>query len=150
MDSKELKGILNKAQIAKLKQLTNDLQVGRVIGDRILVKLVESYTEMDEVEKKGLLVIPDSVREANQPMPTTGIVVAVGDLQLVYNDINGRMDAPVREGDMVMFSKFAGSECYFNNEHFRIMEMKEVLCTLVEREDASVPSVVPVSEGRAL
>lgn len=147
MDSKELKQMLTKPQIAKLKQLTNDLQVGRVLGDRVLVKVVDPYTEMDEVEKKGLLVIPETVRDANQPMPTTGIVVAVGDITLVYDDNTGKGYKPVHEGDMVMFSKYAGSECYFNNEHFRIMEVKEILCTLVEREGASVPSVVPVIEG---
>lgn len=47
------------------------------------------------------------------------------------------------EGDMVMFSKYAGSECYFNEEQFRILEVREVLCTLetVEEEGLAVAPV---------
>ena len=48
-------------------------------------------------------------------------------------------------GEMVMFSKFAGSDCYFNEEAFRIMDAKEVLCVLEEDpETASGDVLMPV------
>lgn len=130
------KAVLTKPQIARLKQLTDNLDVGLVLGDRVLVKLVESYTEMDRVEKEGILVLPETVKEANQPLPTVGVVVGVG------TGVNLNM-CPVGAGDMIMFSKFAGSDCYFNEEAFRIMDTREILCTLQERS-AAVPSVMPV------
>lgn len=131
MDAKN-KGILTKPQIARLKQLTNGLRVGKVIGARVLVKVVEPYTEMDRVEKEGVLFIPETARDANTPLPTTGVVVAVGD---VFD---------IAEGDMIMFSKFAGSDCYFNEECFRILDEREVLCTLVEAADVG-PVVQPLA-----
>lgn len=135
MDSKELRAVLTKPQIARLKQMTDGLEVGQVMGARILVKLVVPYTEMDRLEKEGLLVMPETGKEANTPLPTTGVVVAVGP-----------KCETIGEGAMVMFSKFAGSDCFFNNEQFRVMEEKEVLCTLKETNPAGPSSVVPVAE----
>lgn len=126
------KKILTKPQIERLKQLTNNLQVGKVLGARVLVKLVEPYTEMDRLEKEGLLVIPETNREANTPMPTTGVVVGVG-----------QQVTELGEGDMIMFSRFAGTDCYFNEEAFRIMDAREVLCTLVETPEGKGLTVVP-------
>lgn len=134
MDARD-KTVLTRPQIDRLKQLTNDLKVGYVLGDRVLVKLVEPFTDMDRVEKEGRLIIPETVKEANQPMPTTGVVVAIG----------AGVNSPyIAEGDMIMFSRFAGSDCYFNEEHFRIMEIREVLCTLHETRP-EVPTLAPIA-----
>lgn len=131
--------MLTKPQIQRLKQLTNGLEVGRVLGDRVLVKTVDPYTEMDRVEKEGLLVIPETAKEENSPLPTTGIVVAVG-----FNaQTNARGEPILTEGDMVMFSKYAGTDVFLNEEAFRILDTKEILCTLVESKENVGPAILP-------
>lgn len=136
MDRTNARQMLTKPQVQRLKQLTDGLEVGQVMGDRVLVKLVTPFTEMDRVEKEGILYVPESAREENTPLPTTGIIVAIG---------RGVVD-PLYEGDMVMFSKYAGSDVYFNEEAFRIMETREVLCTLQARAEGDIV-VLPVNEG---
>lgn len=101
---------------------------------------------MDRLEKSGLLVVPETAREENTPLPTTGIVVGVG----FGMQTNARGEPIVREGDMIMFSKYAGSDVYFNEEAFRIMETREILCTLELREgEESVAAIVPVNDERS-
>lgn len=119
--------------------MTNGLQVGKVLGDRVLVKLADPFTEMDRVEKEGILFIPETTREQNTPLPTTGVVVAVGDG--IYGMIK-----PLCEGDMILFSKYAGTDIYLNEEAFRIMDTREVLCTLVETNPGGV-TVMPFNPG---
>lgn len=132
MDSKEVRATLTKPQIARLKQMTAGLRVGRVLGERVLVKLAIPYTEMDRLEKEGLVVIPETARDANTPMPTTGVVVATGEAV-----------GELHEGDMIMFSKYAGTDAIFNEEEFRILEEREVLCTLVT--DEPLAPVAPIA-----
>lgn len=91
---------------------------------------------MDEVEKKGILFIPETVRDQNTPLPTTGVIVAVGELERRDRDI-------FAEGVMVMFPKFSGMDFTVEEEDFRILETREVLCTL-----EGVDEVVPV-KGRS-
>jgi len=149
--------MLTKPQIQRLKQMTDGLEVGRVLGERVLVKLVTPYTDMTRVQKEGLLFIPETAEEANTPLPTTGIVVAVGRLTCHFcggpwhddqekGAINIAHDymGTIGEGDMLLFSKYAGTDVYLNEEAFRIMDVKEVLCTLVERE-AGVGAVIPIN-----
>lgn len=140
MDAKEAKKVLTKPQIQRLKQMTSGLEVGKVLGERVLVKLVEPYTEMDRLEKEGILVIPETNRESNTPLPTTGIVVAVG-----RGGEPGHL-LELAEGDMILFSKYAGTDIYLNEEAFRIMDVREVLCTLVETKPTGV-AVMPYNPG---
>lgn len=63
----------------RLKELGKGVVVDKVWGRRLLVQPVTPYTEMDEVEKKGILVVPEKVKEQNTPRPSTGIVVKVGE-----------------------------------------------------------------------
>lgn len=134
MDATNARQMLTKPQVQRLKQLTNGLRVGRVLGDRVLVKLVIPYTEMDRLEKSGVLFVPETAKDEHTPLPTTGIVIARG------NEVDGRL----ADGDMIMFSKYAGTDVYFNEEAFRIMEVKEILCTLEATEEEVV--IVPVND----
>lgn len=138
--------MLTKPQIQRLKQLTNGLEVGAVLGNRVLVKTVEPYTEMDRIEKEGILFVPETAREENTPLPTTGIVVAVSADAEVYDEAK---EARLQEGDMVLFSKYAGTDVYLNEEAFRILNIPEILCTLVEsKKSAGGPVVVPFNPDR--
>lgn len=128
MSSYEVRAALGKAEIEKLKALGTGIKVGRVLGDRVLVKVVEPFTKMDEVEKKGLLFIPESAKDRNTPIPSTGIVVMVGeDCEVLH------------EGEMVLFSKYAGTDFTIEQEGFRVMDSREVMAVLVDTEGVVAP-----------
>ena len=126
--------------------------MGKVLGSRVLIKTVAPRTEMDRVEQQGLVFIPKWVKKENSPMPTTGIVLAVGsDVQCAICGEGGlsgnhRDDLAycasytpiINEGDMVMFPKFSGSDFQIENEDLRIVDSKEILCTLVDTQQALV------------
>lgn len=159
MDTRTVQGLIGKPQIARLKALGSGLKVGQVLGSRVLAIAVEPETEMDRVEQTGLIHIPKDVKKENTPMPTTGIViqcgpdipcricgrapwgtVGMGDLVHSFDGVDYRKEggfahpyeAGLHEGDMIAFPKFAGSEHIISEESMRIMDFREVLCTLVD------------------
>lgn len=109
--------------VTKLKQVTDGLAVDRVCGDRILVATVEARTDMDRAQERSNLIIPDTAKAANQPLPSTGIVSSVGP---------GKLAQEFREGEAVMFSRYAGSEVSESETEgkYRILDAREVLCVL--------------------
>lgn len=158
MTTEEMRKSVGKPELNRLKALGTGLRVGRVLGNRVLVKTVVPFTKMDELEKAGLLYAPKAAKEQNTPKPTTGVVVAVGE-GVPYEVIAGanmsmaeylvrqqqacmtQQAVPqperlrrVEEGDMIMFSKFAGFDFMIENEDYRIVEVSEILCTLVDTE----------------
>lgn len=144
MEVNELKAQL-KPQLSRLKALGEGIKVGRVLGSRVLVKTVKPFTDADRVEKEGLLYVPKAVKDENTPLPTTGVVIAVGDSVRCRNcwqyksdhfeRSNDKYEPLVAEGDMIMFSKFAGMDFMVANEDFRIVSTDEILCTLVDVEE---------------
>lgn len=145
MNQQELKEAIGRPQLSRLKALNEKVKVGKVLGSRVLVKTVTPETEMDRVEKEGRLVIPKAVKEQNTPMATTGVVLLVGPNVpceecghegLVHQDgfICSTYRPMLQEGDMVMFSKFSGTDFRIETEDFRIMEASEIICTLVDVE----------------
>lgn len=101
------------------------------------MKLVHSYTDMDRVEKAGLLHIPQTVKEANQPLPSTGIVVQLG----VDFRFDLGLDLGLEQGSMVMFSRFAGTDFRIDEEQFRILDENEIMCTLIDTQGVVAPVV---------
>ncbi|MFP4459395.1 MAG: co-chaperone GroES [Candidatus Zixiibacteriota bacterium] len=85
------------------------------LHDRVLVK-------PEEVEKKteGGLYIPDT---AKKEKPQRGEVVAVGE---------GQGDTPlkVKEGDKVLFSKFAGNDITIEDVEYLIMRENDILAII--------------------
>lgn len=82
------------------------------------------------------------MKDANQPLPSTGVIVKLGE---------GFTDAPdpfescqLSEGDMLMFSRFAGTDFRVDEQNFRILEENEVMCTLVDVDQV----VTPITEER--
>jgi chaperonin GroES len=137
MDAKEQREFLGRPQVQRLKDLGMGLKVSRVLGDRVLVKPVTPWTEMDEVEKKGLLYVPEKVKDQNTPMPTTGVVVMVG--PEVPNALNHMEDSDLwlNEGDMVMFSRYAGMDIVVDQGDFKLLKYNEIACVLeATNEDA--------------
>lgn len=124
MEHNEVATVSGKPQMSRLKALGTGIKVGKVLGPRVLVKTVLPFTDADRVEKEGLIKVPDWVKKENTPLPTTGIVVAVGP------DVQG-----LQEGDMILFGKFAGVDFVIEEQDMRIIHMNEVLCTLVDTEE---------------
>lgn len=67
-------------------------------------------------------------------MPSTGIVVQLG--QEVSEEF--RLRCP--EGTAVMFSRYAGTDAMIDEEEFRIMDSREIMCTLEKKEEPEDPS----------
>ncbi len=86
------------------------------MGDRIVVKAVEQ-----ETQTKSGIYIPDSAKER----PQEGSVIAVGPGRV--NDDGTRMAMDVSVGDVVIYSKFAGTEYEEEGEEYLIMKESDVL-----------------------
>ena len=88
----------------------------RPLGDRILVKRLE-----EEEVMKGGIIIPDTAKEK----PQRGEVVAIG-LGRVDED-GKRIPLDVKEGDNILFGKYAGNEVTIDDEEYLIMREDDVL-----------------------
>jgi chaperonin GroES len=88
----------------------------RPLNDRILVK------RMEEEEKSiGGIIIPDTAKEK----PQQGRVVAVGPGKI--DKFGNRLNLDIREGDRVLFSKYAGTEIKIDGEKHLFMKEDDIL-----------------------
>ena len=86
------------------------------LHDRILVRRIE-----DGETVRGGIIIPDTAKEK----PQEGEVIAVGAGK--KNDKGERQPVDVKEGDRILFGKYAGNEIKIDNEEFLIIREEEVL-----------------------
>ncbi|MGH6691362.1 MAG: co-chaperone GroES [Gammaproteobacteria bacterium] len=91
----------------------------RPLRDRLLVERVEEHEQ-----RVGGIIIPDTAREK----PQQGRVVAVGKGRV--NDKGDVFPLDVKEGDMVLFGKYAGSEIKLDGKEYLIIREEEVLGVL--------------------
>ncbi|HEY2493160.1 MAG TPA: co-chaperone GroES [Paenibacillus sp.] len=84
------------------------------LGDRVLVEPIEQ----EETTAFGI-VLPDSAKEK----PQEGKVIAVGS-GLVKD--GARVALEVREGDKVLFSKYAGTEIKYEGKEYLIMKESDI------------------------
>ena len=89
------------------------------LGDRILVKRVE-----EEEKTQGGIIIPDSAKEK----PIQGIIIAVGKGKV--GDDGKVIPMEVKEGDKVLFGKYAGTEIKVDGEENLIMREDDVLAII--------------------
>ena len=88
----------------------------RPLHDRVLVKRVE-----EEQVSRGGIIIPDTAKEK----PMRGQIIAVGAGKLMKNgDVRG---LSVKEGDVVLYSKYAGTEIKLEGEEHLIMREDDIL-----------------------
>lgn len=86
------------------------------LQDRVIVKRFES----EEKTASGIF-IPDSAKEK----PQEGQVIAVGEGKHLDN---GNIVKPaVKEGDKILFSKYAGTEIKIDGEDLLIMREDDIL-----------------------
>ncbi len=88
----------------------------RPLHDRILIKRVA-----EEETVRGGIIIPDTAKEP----PQEGEVIAVGNGKLLEN--GQRVPLDVKEGDRILFGKYAGSEIKIEGEEYLILREDEVL-----------------------
>jgi chaperonin GroES len=82
--------------------------------------------ELVEVEEKTAsgLVLPDSAKEK----PQEGKVVAVGPGRVLDNGT--RVEPEVKEGDVIIFSKYAGTEVKYEGKEYLILRESDILAVL--------------------
>ncbi|PYY01567.1 MAG: co-chaperone GroES [Acidobacteria bacterium] len=86
------------------------------LHDRILVRRIDEGETV-----RGGIIIPDTAKEK----PQEGEVIAVGSGK--KNDKGERQPVDVKEGDRILFGKYAGNEIKIDNEEFLIIREEEVL-----------------------
>jgi chaperonin GroES len=92
----------------------------RPLEDRIVVQPGEG----EQVTASGI-VIPDTAKEK----PQEGTVIAVGEGRW---DDEGKKRIPldVKVGDVVLYSKYGGTEVKYNGEEYLILSARDVLAVL--------------------
>lgn len=85
------------------------------VGDRVLVK---PFSE--EEKTPGGIVLPDTAKER----PQWGEVKAVGQGKW---DNGERVPMEVKEGDVVVFAKYGGTEIKIDGEEYLILRESDIL-----------------------
>ena len=91
----------------------------RPLQDRILVKQLA-----EEEKTKGGIIIPDTAKEK----PHQAKVVAVGKGKKLEDGTVRPLD--IKEGDTVLFEKYAGTTIKLNGEEYMIMREEEILAVI--------------------
>ena len=91
----------------------------RPLGDRVIVEAMSQ-----ETSKSGI-IIPDT---ANKEKPQQGTVVAVGPGRL--SDNGERLSPEVKEGDVVLFGKYSGTEIEVGSDDLLILRESDILAVL--------------------
>ncbi len=89
------------------------------LGDRVVVKRIE-----EEAKTKGGIVLPDTAKEK----PQKGKVIAVGTGRILEN--GQRVPLEVKEGDIVVFAKYGGTEIEIDGEEYVILSERDLLAVL--------------------
>ncbi len=90
----------------------------RPLEDRVVVKPIE----VEEKTKSGI-VLPDTAKER----PQQGEIIAVGPGR--YED-GKRVPMEVKAGDIVIYSKYGGSEVKVEGEEYLILSMRDVMAVI--------------------
>lgn len=104
-----------------LDTITNKLKKSNImasikpLSDRVLVR-----PDSAEEKTSSGIIIPDSAKEK----PQRGTVVAVGDGRV---EDGKKIDMSVKEGDKVLYGKYAGTEIEIDGEELMIMRENDIL-----------------------
>jgi chaperonin GroES len=88
----------------------------RPLGDRVVVKPMPR----EEMTKTGI-VLPDTAKEK----PQEGQVIAAGPGRMLDDGKREPMD--VKEGNKVLYAKYAGTEFKIDGEELLIVSQKDIL-----------------------
>ena len=88
----------------------------RPLGDRVVIQ----PTPREEMTKSGI-VLPDTAKEK----PQEGKIIAAGPGRLTDEGKREPMD--VKDGDTVLYAKYAGTEFKIEGEELLIVSQKDIL-----------------------
>tara|TARA_B100000767_G_scaffold268017_1_gene287620 strand:- start:551 stop:847 length:297 start_codon:yes stop_codon:yes gene_type:complete len=88
----------------------------RPLHDRVLIKVLDS-----EEKTSGGIIIPDTAKEK----PQEGEVVAVG--PGAKNEDGKLTPMDVKNGDIVLFGKWSGTEVKIDGEEYSIMKESDIM-----------------------
>ena len=91
------------------------------LEDRIVVQTVEA----EQVTASGI-VLPGTAQEK----PQEGKVMAVGPGRI--DDNGNRVPVDVAEGDLVIYSKYGGTEVKYDGEEYLILSARDVLAVVTK------------------
>jgi chaperonin GroES len=91
----------------------------RPLHDRVVVKRLDA-----EEKTTGGIIIPDTAKEK----PQEGKVLAVGPGRV--DDNGNRVPVDVSVGDVVIYSKYGGTEVKYNGEEYLILSARDVLAVV--------------------
>ena len=106
--------------MTKRKGATISISI-KPLEDRIVIRQVEA----EQTTASGL-VIPDTAKEK----PQEGEVIAVGPGRV--DDNGNRIPVDVKVGDVVIYSRYGGTEVKYEGQEFQILSSRDVLA-VVER-----------------
>jgi chaperonin GroES len=86
------------------------------LGDRVLVQPLE-----EKEVKKGGIIIPDSAKEK----PQEGKVIALGTGKI--DDDGKKIPFTVKKGDIVLISKYGGTEVKLDGETYTLLREDDIL-----------------------
>ena len=84
------------------------------LADRVMVKL-----EKNEAKTAGGIIIPDTAQEKTQQ----GVVIEVG-------PGTEKEKVTVKNGDRVMYDKYAGTQIKINGEEHLILKMSDIVAVV--------------------
>ena len=88
----------------------------RPLQDRVIVERLA-----EEAKTKGGIIIPDTAKEK----PMEGKVIAVGKGKTTEDGKLIKLD--VKAGDLILFSKYAGTEVKIDGKEYLIMREDDIL-----------------------
>ena len=91
----------------------------RPMGDRVVVR----PSEQEGVTKSGIF-LPDTAQER----PQQGKVVAAGPGRMLKN--GKRIEMEVKPGDIVIYSKYAGTEVEVQDEELLVLGANDILAVI--------------------
>ena len=91
------------------------------LEDRILVEPLEA-----ETTTASGLVIPDTAKEK----PQEGKVVATGPGRI--DDNGNRVPMDVKVGDVIIFSKYGGTEVRYNAKDYLLLNARDILAVVTK------------------
>lgn len=91
------------------------------LGDRLIVKQAEA-----ETQTKSGLILADTAKEK----PQKGTVLAVGEGR--FNEAGDRIPMGIAAGDVVIYSKYGGTEVKVEGEEYIILRADDIYAIVGE------------------
>ena len=93
----------------------------RPLHDRVVVRRIEG-----EEKTKGGIIIPDTAKEK----PQEGKVLSIGPGRV--DDNGNRVPLDVAEGDVVIFSKYGGTEVKYDGKDLLLLNARDILAVVTK------------------